>query len=65
MDCEVGYCRIPRPHEHTGMYEVSSITVYYCPSDDVWTLCSGPCPDGTPHSEAREEPVSSEIINIL
>jgi hypothetical protein len=30
-------------------YEMQEVTDYWCPSDERWGFCPGPCPDGRAH----------------
>lgn len=61
--CDVEACRIPRTHEHQPeRYEETTWTLYWCEHGQEWTECSGPCPDGTPHSLIKIETKMTRVI---
>lgn len=40
-------------YEPTGEYEMVDTTDFWCPTERNWSMCPGPCPDGTPHGPER------------
>ena len=39
--------------EWRGEWADVEMTEYWCPEQNGWVDCPGPCPDGTPHQPER------------
>lgn len=40
-------------------------TEWWCPTEQEWSDCPGPCPDGTEHGESRKVPMQAERVVLL
>lgn len=52
-------------HLHTGEMVDTETTDWWCPTEERWVMCPGPCPDGTEHTETKVYTMQSELIKIL
>lgn len=48
--------------EWTGEYDTVTYEEYWCPTDQRWSTCPSPCPDGTPHEPSRNEPHQVKVM---
>jgi hypothetical protein len=46
-----------REHVCTDECHTEPLVEWWCPSDETWTVCPGPCPDGQPHDQTRQRDV--------
>lgn len=40
----------------TGRVHTPEVTEWWCPTEQRWVTCPGPCPDGTTHPVSRTSP---------
>lgn len=48
--------------EWTGETEKTTWEEYWCPQDQRWALCPGPCEDGTPHLPKRQMAGTAKVM---
>jgi hypothetical protein len=52
-----------RDHECTDACQPEPVTEWWCPTEQRWTWCHEPCPDGQPHGKTRERRVLMHDLN--
>lgn len=48
--------------EWTGETAKTTWEEYWCPQDQRWALCPGPCDDGTPHTPKRQMVGTAKVM---
>lgn len=40
---------------------LTTVTDWWCPDEQRWVMCPGPCPDGTAHDLTRQKQVPMRL----
>lgn len=48
-------------YESTGTTERMTLEDWWCPSEERWCWCPGPCPDGREHGPKRVTVVQGDV----